>query len=277
MAGFVGRDVYFCEPYLPHAWPLQYVQSIDYPVVGLGRMDTTLAVLTTGAPYFIQGSSPDAAVVVKSDLEQACASKRSIVSAGGVVIYASPDGLVILTPGGSKIITAEMFTKQQWQNTFNPSSIHAYQTDNKYVAFYTTGAASGGFVYDLVSGQFTVHDIYATAGYTDLVADKLFLAFADRSIKVWGAGSAKTYAWKSKIATLPYPISFACANVEAEAYPVTAQIYAGDTLVHTQTVISRSPFRLPVATSRDWEFRLTGANEVFAVAMAQSMEELRGV
>lgn len=57
VAGFLGRDIYFCEPYRPFAWPENYIQTIDDPVVGLGRMDTTLAVLTTGNPYFIQGLS----------------------------------------------------------------------------------------------------------------------------------------------------------------------------------------------------------------------------
>ena len=33
MAGFVGRDVYMCEPYVPHAWPDEYRQTVDYPVV----------------------------------------------------------------------------------------------------------------------------------------------------------------------------------------------------------------------------------------------------
>ncbi|MCK7581114.1 MAG: hypothetical protein MZV65_39460 [Chromatiales bacterium] len=30
MAGFPGRDIYFCEPYRPYAWPVEYMQSIDY-------------------------------------------------------------------------------------------------------------------------------------------------------------------------------------------------------------------------------------------------------
>ncbi len=29
MAGFVGRDIYFCDPYRPHAWPESYVQTVD--------------------------------------------------------------------------------------------------------------------------------------------------------------------------------------------------------------------------------------------------------
>jgi len=277
MAGFVGRDIYFCDPYHPHAWPIEYNQTVDFPVVGLGRMDTTLAVLTTGTPYFLQGSHPDSMVVVKSDLDQSCASKRSIVSANGVVIYASPDGLVMLSPGGSKLVTEGSFTYAQWQAFFNPSSIHAYMHDRKYVAFYDNGVTTGGFIYDLLTGQFTLHGVYATAGYTDLVNDKLFLAFADRTVKVWQAGSALSYTWKSKKFTMPQVMGFSCAQLEAEAYPVTAKFYVNGTLVHTQTVASRTPFRLPVAPGRDFEVQIEGSSEVFATVMAQSMEELAGV
>lgn len=274
MAGFTGRDVYFCDPYHPHAWPVQYMQSVDFPVVGLGRMDTTLAVLTTGTPYFIQGSSPDAMVVVKSDLEQSCASKRSIVSTNNAVIYASPDGLVMLSSGGSKVLTEQMFTRAQWQATFNPSSIHAYQQDMKYVAFYTVGGFTGGFIYDLTTGQLILHTLYATAGYNDLQADKLYTAFSDRTVKIWQAGAPLSYTWKSKKFTMPKVMGFSCAQVEAEAYPVTAKIYSDNVLVHTQTVTSRAPFRLPVAPGLDWEFQIEGNTEVFNILMAQSMQEL---
>ena len=277
MAGFTGRDVYFCDPYHPHAWPVQYMQSLDFPVVGLGRMDTTLAVMTTGTPYFIQGSSPDSMVVVKSDLEQACASKRSIVSFNGSVIYASPDGLVSLSPNGSKLITEKYFTRAQWQLLFTPSTIYAYQHDMKYFGFYNNGITSGGFIYDSATGEFVTHDIYVAAGYNDLQVDKLFLAGADRAVKVWGAGSPKTVTWKSKKFTMPQVMGFSCAQLEAEAYPMTLKVYSSGTLVHTQTVTSRAPFRLPVAPSRDWEFQIEGSGEVFSFATAQSFEELAGV
>lgn len=277
MAGFVGRDVYFCDPYHPHAWPENYVQSLDYPVVGLGRMDTTLAVLTTGTPYFLQGSHPDSMVSVKSDLEQSCASKRSIVSTNGVVIYASPDGLVMLSPGGSKLVTEQFFTRAQWQEYFKPDSIVGYSHDLKYVGFYNNGTTSGGFIYDPTSGQFILHNIYATAGYSDLQRDKLFLAFSDRTVKPWLDGSDLNYVWKSKTFTLPQVTGFSCAQIEAEAYPVTANFYADGVLVHTQTVTGRTPFRLPTKPGRDWEVQLEGSSEVFSLAIAQSMQELAGV
>lgn len=277
MAGFVGRDVYFCDPYHPHAFPENYVQSLDFPIVGLGRMDTTLAVLTTGTPYFLQGSHPDSMVSVKSDLEQSCASKRSIVSTNGVVLYASPDGLVLLSPGGSKLVTEQYFTRAQWQTYFKPDSIHGYSHDLKYIGFYNNGTTSGGFIYDPTSGQFVLHDIYATAGYSDIQRDKLFLAFADRSVKVWQAGANKTYTWKTKKFTLPQVTGFSCAQLEAETYPVTAKFYVDGTLIRTQTVANRNPFRLPVAPGRDWEVQLEGTSEVFSLSIAQSIEELAGV
>jgi hypothetical protein len=275
MAGFVGRDVYFCDPYHPHAWPENYIQTIDYPVVGLGRMDTTLAVLTKGTPYFIQGTHPDAMAVVKADIQQACVSKRSIVSHGGAVFYAAPDGLMRLAPGGSQIVTQNYFSFKQWQSYFKPESIHAYQHDNQYIAFYDNGITRGGFIFDMVSGQFILHNIYAEAGFQDPQRDKLFLAFDDRTIHAWGQGPTLNYVWRSKKFTMPKPLSFGWAQLEAEAYPMTLTCYADGEVVHSQTVTSRNPFRLPVKVGRDWEMQVDGGTEVFSIALAHSASELR--
>ena len=285
MAGFVGRDVYFCDPYHPHAWPEGYSQSVDYPIVGLAAMDTTLAVLTTGVPYFIQGTHPESMAVVKSDLQQACVSKRSIVEIGGVVLYAAPDGLMALSPGGSKIVTENLFNFQQWQTFFKPESIHAYHHDNQYIAFYDNGSLQGGFTFDMRSGNFITHDIYAEAGYQDLQTDKLYVAVnegtasaPDMKIKVWQDGDVKEYQWRSKKFTLPHTMGFSCGQVEAEAYGnLTAKFYLDGNLIHTQTVSSRDPFRLPAKKGRDLEIELVGDEEVFSLAVANSMTELAGV
>ncbi|MDB4725190.1 hypothetical protein OAF44_01560 [Akkermansiaceae bacterium] len=276
MAGFSGRDIYFCDPYHPHAWPEQYIQTIDYPVVGLGRMDTTLAVLTKGTPYFIQGTHPLNMAVVKSDLEQACVSKNSIVSLMGGVMYAAPDGLMLLSPGGSRIVTENLFDFKQWQAFFKPESIHAYQQDNQYIAFYDNGTQRGGFIFDVRSGQFILHDIYADAGYHDLLRDKLFLAVDDsgNKVKPWGYGSTKSYIWRSKKFSLPQVMGFSCAQLEAEAYPMTLKFYLDNTLYHTQTVQNRNPFRLPAKVGRDLEMQVEGSNEVFSLSIANSMTEL---
>jgi len=276
MAGFSGRDIYFCEPYVPHAWPDIYRQTIDHPVVGLGRMDTTLAVLTKGTPYLIQGSHPESMYVIKSDVEQSCASKRSIVSFGGLVFYCSPDGLVALSPGGSQLITENMYDYSQWQALIKPDSVHAYHQDNKYIGFYNNGSTTGSFVFDLTSKQFTLSSVTASAGYQSLRNDKLYLHLSG-AVRPWGEGSNLSYTWKSKKFTLPQPLGLTCAQVEAETYPVTAKIYADGVLIHTEAVANRFPFRLPSKVARDWEIELTGTTEVFAAAIAHSPQELAGV
>jgi len=274
MAGFSGRDVYFCDPYHPHAWPENYIQTLDYPVVGLGRMDTTLAVLTKGTPYFIQGTHPDSMAVVKSDIEQACVAKRSIVSLMGGVMYASPDGLMLLSPQGSRLVTEQLFDYTQWQTFFKPESIHAYQHDNQYIAFYDNGTTQGGFIFDVRSGNFILHDVYAETAYHDLRADKLFVALSDRSVKIWADGDAKNYTWRSKKFTMPQIMGFACAQLEAENYPMTMKVYADGTEIINKTVQSRDPFRLPAKVGRDWEIQIEGDSEVFSVAVANSMSEI---
>jgi hypothetical protein len=278
MAGFVTRDVYFCDPYHPYAWPTGYMQSLDYPVVGLGTIDTTLVALTTGVPYLIQGSHPDSMVVVESDIRQACVSKRSIVSMAGSVFYASPDGLVRISAGGSQVVTDEIMTREQWQ-ALSPSTIHAYGHDNKYIGFYDTGAEQGSFILDLSRNTFAMSDLYAVTGYVDLQDDSLYLVNADKTLVEWGVGAVTNYVWRSKKFTMPRVVSFAAAEVDAEAYPVTAKFYIDSAVApfYTQTVASRLPFRLPVAPGLEWEVQLEGSVEVFAVNLGSSMGELSSV
>ena len=278
MAGFTGRDLHFCDPYHPHAWPENYQQTIDYPVVGLGRMDTTLAVLTTGVPYIIQGSHPDSLVAVKSDLEQSCVSKRSIVSMNGSVFYASPDGLMRLSTSGSELVTAPLMTQAQWQ-ALNPEQIHAYSHDGRYLAFY--GDRPGGFVFDTREGQLYFHTIeQVAASYADLQTDTLY-AVVGTSLNAWGQGDSWTGVWRSKRFTFPQITGFSCVQVEAEEYPperpVVCHVFADGEKILTHTVRDRAPFRLPAIQAREWEFEISVTAEIFNFAVAQSMSEIASV
>ena len=118
--------------------------------------------------------------------------------------------------------------------------------------------------------------MYTDAGHHDLLQDKLYLAENDsgNKVKPWGYGSSKAYVWKSKKFTLPQVMGFSCAQLEAEAYPITVKFYFDSVLYHTQTVQNRDPFRLPSKVGRDLEMQIEGSGEVFSVAIANSMTEL---
>jgi len=271
MAGFKGNDLYFSEPYRPFAWPVQYMQTVGYPIIGLGVIDTTIVVLTKGRPYFVQGAHPDSMTMVEADVNQACISKRSIVSMNNYVFYASPDGLVGLSPGGSNVVTESMFDKYSWQN-MNPSNLVGVRYENKYVGFLNTTSGDGGFIYDMNAKTWNFHSIYATGGFNDLKNDALYVIKSNELWK-WDTGTALSYVWKSKKFTFPEPKGFTCYRVQAEAYPITFKVYRDGTEIVNKSVTSASIGRLPSGIGTDWEFQLEGNTEVYNVQIAQSPME----
>lgn len=300
MAGFKGRDLYVCDPYHPYAWPEANINTLDYPIVGLGRMDTTVAVLTTGSTYFVQGSAPETLIVVKSDMEQSCVSKRSIVSMGGLVLYASPDGLIMLRPGGSDILTSPIFDRTQWQAILGASpgtTFHAYGHDDKYIAFHAdvvdaidNTVTYKGFVVDLRAKQLIRHNVACSAGFNDLLNDYLYVVpTGTTTIVKWGEGSNLTGRWRSKKFHLPQITGFSCAQVEAETYDsnLTCKLYRDGVLATTELtahqvnppvgsrrIDGHYPFRLEPQQGRDWEVDLGVSQEIYNVAIAQSMSEI---
>ena len=272
MAGFSGNDVYFSEPFRPFAWPTQYVQTVGYPIVGLGVIDTTLVVLTQGRPYFIQGSHPGNSTMVEADINQACLSKRSIVSMGNAVFYASPDGLVGLSPGGSAVVTESLFDKLTWQAT-NPADLRGYMYENKYIGFYDVSSGIGGFIYDMKAKTWNFHTVYATGGYNDLKNDALYIIQSNELSK-WDSGALLSYIWKSKKYSFPEPKSFACYRVQAETYPITVKIFRDGTQIVSLSVTDDKLRRLPAGVGTAWEFQIEGNKEVYNVQLAQSPQEL---
>lgn len=276
VAGFVERDVFFSEPYRPFAWPTKYMQSLDARIVGMAASDTTLAVVTEGTPYFLQGSNPESMVVVKADIEQACVSKNSIIGFMGAFYYASPDGLVRLAPGGSGVVSEGTFNQKQWQE-LNPSSMRAFQHEMQIILFYEKPTGQrGALVYDLRTQNFFFTSLWGAAGYRDIFTDQLYVRPTPGTsvVKTFGGGTSLEYKYVSKLMTMPQVTCFSCAQVEAEAYPVLLRIDVDGNVLQNFVVSSRNPFRLPVGPGRDWQMIVRGFQEVFAVTLAQSMEEL---
>jgi hypothetical protein len=153
-AGFFGNTLCFSEAYLPHAWPEAYQLTTTYPIVGLSATDTGLIVLTEGKPYIVQGADPAGMVMNELDIAQSCLSKKSIVDMGGSVIYSSPDGLVGISQSGSRVLTDNIFTKEQWDD-YSPSTVIGFRWEDRYVGFSSRSGdtAPEGFVLDPRGGQ----------------------------------------------------------------------------------------------------------------------------
>lgn len=273
VAGFVGKDVYICEPYMPHAWP--HNQTVSYPVVAIGAFGTTMVALTEGTPYIAQGTDPTALSLERMAFEQACVSARGVVTAGDSgIIYPSPDGLVFIGSGGSRVITEDVLRRAEWQ-AYKPESIHGYFHDGQYIGFYDTGTVTGGFIFDPRTNDFSLIDTYATAGHVDVKTDALYLVVSGQLVKWLGGNTKQTSAWKSKVFETHWT-NFAWGRVHANSYSsITLKLYADGNLKITKTVTSAAPFRLPAGyCARTAEIELTTADEILAVEISNNHQEL---
>ena len=229
IAGFHSNEIWFCEPYRPHAWPAPYVLSVEYPIVGLGVIGQTLVVCTAVSPYAVSGVNPATMTISRISVTEPCTSRGSIVSTPAGVVYSAPEGLVLITPGGSTNLTRGLFTKEKWQRLLTTQNLRGAAFNNGYYAwgsqqgatfqqdsFQTdsfqqadlTGGFSGGFI------DFTDRRVAFTGLNTDTPAYNTFNdvwtneVFIIKDGKVFWLDTSEgrppgPYRWRSKIFSMP--------------------------------------------------------------------------
>jgi len=271
MAALNGYSFLLCEPFRPHAWPQKYAQAMNYPGVGIGHFGSSFVIPTTGFPYVYTASHPSNPSMAPAEFYQPCVSKRSIVSTGGDVIWASPEGLVSLGQSPASVLTKDIFTPEQWQ-ALVPSTITGNWNDGWYVGSYNPGTGIKSFMFRPATQEWVdLPSIAATAMYRDTVTDSLYLCVGDR-IKRFRAGADLNYRWKSQEAVSPLT-SWTAARVTG-SYPVTFKLHRNGVLAFTKTVDSDEPFKLPDTLGRSWAIELSGNQAVLGVAIATAEQEL---
>jgi len=223
MAAFVGRDVYFCEPWRPHAWPEKYVMTCDSDVVGLASIGAVLVVLTEANPYMMTGSHPDSMQSVKLEANFPCINARGIVDLGFAICYPSNDGLISVRASGEvSFVTEQLFRRDEWQ-ALSPETALGAQHGNVYLMFYdttdTSGERSAGALFINVNAApfLTRSAESADAVYFDVETSALFFKRpGDTNVYRFDdpAGFPERYSWRSKEFWLPRPGTFGAILVD---------------------------------------------------------------
>lgn len=276
-----GKIVCLSEPFVPYAWPRNYELTCDSDVVAIGHYDSYLIVGTTGRPVMITGIDPQNMSQAELPIIEACVSARSMVSMGAYAIYASPNGLVMASGGNAQVITDSIISNREWEN-YKPDSIHAYQHRGKYLFFWKRDSTNkGGVIFDPrnVSDGFISFNQYFVAGYRDAQTDTLYLIDENKVLWKFDDDSAQplSYTWKSKRLSLDAPHCFTAARILADSYTnITINIYADNTLYHTQTVADGKAFRLPRnGRYRVWQIEITGTDNVREIMIGETVLELQ--
>lgn len=138
MAGYFGNTVCFSEAYTPYAWPVEYQIVVDYPVVAVAAFGQSLFVGTRGSIHVISGSDPSSMSDQLLTGGQSCVSARSVVALDGGVLFASPEGVCMADSNGVKVLTAALFTREDWTKLV-PSSMVGMLHDGSYYFMYDKG------------------------------------------------------------------------------------------------------------------------------------------
>ena len=161
-AAFVGKEIYFSEPFVPHAWPQKYTLLVDHPIVALVSFGTSVAILTTGTPYIAQGAHPDAMSLAKMEGALPCLSGAGAVDIGSAAAYPSHSGLVHISTGSTALASRNLFARGDWL-ALGPDSFFAALFDGRYYfahAYATILMFDGG----LVATDFASADLLTGGG-----------------------------------------------------------------------------------------------------------------
>lgn len=136
LVGYTANTVHFSVPHMPHAWPPEF--DITLPVmkiVGLAVVGSSVVAMTGTNPYFIHGGFPGEMYVEKIPLQEPCVAATTIASDEDGVVYASPNGLVLISPGDRGLVTTNLFTADEWRPLI-PQTMKATILQGRYFGVF---------------------------------------------------------------------------------------------------------------------------------------------
>lgn len=278
LAGFFDNTFCPSESYIPYAFPVEYQITTEYPIMALGAFGQTAVVFHRGGVDYISGSDAASMSREKNVSINACVSRRSIANSSDAVGYASALGVCVASRAGVQLLTESHFTHEDWQK-LNPSTIIGGFHENTYF-FMCTPVSGPQVCYSLhvPTGKLTTLDVQGSAFYTDILTDRLYVANGTVIIALFAGTRHRTGVWRSKKIVVPSQAAFAWMVIESDfEAPVTVRWYGDGVLLHTKSVASREPVRLPAGRYLEHEIEVESAARWNRLTMASSTDELKQV
>jgi hypothetical protein len=303
LVGWAGSDIYMSVPYQPHAWPIEYIVSTEFPIVGLGVIGNSCIICTQGYPSVLTGVEPASTMLTKINTTEPCLSRGGIVSTINGVYYPSQNGLIGVRPSGLQNITETLITREQWITDFSPEYLRAVRFQNGYLAVRAVNDVSkrSAFYIDPSQLEVALTELTDFDNCVNVVADvwsgEVFML---RDEKVWRwdppSDDLVPLRWKSKEYQLPYEVNLGAyavywdhdrfsdldinLDIIDEGVPVRILVWCNRRLVYDQNVpINRNgkQMRLPSGFVGDiWQFEIRARAPVYSFIIAQTPRELRG-
>jgi hypothetical protein len=228
----------------------------------------------------VSGVSPDAMTNSVLNIQQAGVSKWALADLGGVIVYASHDGIVVFDGGlPSMVFSDRYFTRDVWRARYDIglATMRFAVWDGRLLVF----SADGIFVpfmigLDETRGAMTdLPELSAQCSFVSPVADQCFIVDGTDLLRVAG-GDPLAVRWASRTLVLTRPCNYSVAQVVCSG-TWEVKFYADGVLRHTESALDGNvTFRLPAGFLSDrWQFVISGTGVFRALLVAESTEELK--
>lgn len=304
LVGFVGNELYFSEPGVPHAWPNKYKFTLESEIVAVAAVAGYILVMTESYPYQFSGSNPAIMDFARIDTLYPCLSKRGVVNMGYGVIYPTHGGLAVYSPlGGGDLLTKLIHDWNTWETDLDPNTLNASFYDNKYFGVHSTGTIIFERA-DQVGGYLVTSTFTPDALFYDPPSGNLYYAEGTSGdIYQWDSLTQpnSSITWKSKIIRTPQYLNLGAARVLADYTTVSAdwdqtdvnwealdenwnsseeiefKMWVDGALKFTGSLNSDEIFRLPSGYKSDkFEFQVRSDVRVRAIQIGTNPSSLRG-
>lgn len=240
LVGFSGRDLYLSDPYHPHAWPVQNIQTCATEIVGVAVYSNVIIVTTTSNPYYAEGMSPQAVTLQKIQSIDPCVSRRSIATTLTGVYYASPQGIIMAAAGQTQLVTQPLFSREEWQNFFSPTTVQAVPYGLQYIAFDTSDA---GFIFSPAEALAPLTQLDRFSNVTSIQIDAYsgdVYIMQTNQVRLWDPPESTPYeyTWQSKEFDLAKPTNFGAMKIKfaGGGYQIPDDLLADYTDFNTQRI-----------------------------------------
>jgi hypothetical protein len=303
LIGFDGNNVYMSEAYHWHAWPAEYKQATETPIVGLGILGQTCVICTQGYPATVTGVQPATCSFAKATTGEPCLARGSIVSTPDGVVYASQNGLVMVGPGGIQNVTMQLIKRDDWLRLYAPAYLRAARYQNGYMALRMPPLPDprSAFFLDPTALNVALTELsdFGTivAINVDFWSGEVFIIRNDGHLLRWDNPSSDIMptAWQSKEFQYQFKENFGAyaiywddnrkstdpwaQSVLPLDQTIRFKVMAGRQVVYDQQVpVNGAAIRLPSGFKSDiWQFEIRARVPVYSLHVASTIKELRSV
>ena len=282
LCAWKGNELWFSEAYKPWAWPPQYIKVLPHAIVGGIPHGSGAVITTTTNPYSVSGVSPDSMTTTRMNVDQAGVSKWSLAVVDGVAMYASNDGLVVITGATASLAQSQkFFTREVWRQAYSSGLSHMRFAvwDGRLVVFSDTNAFTPFMLrFDEADGTMTdLPGFTAQCAFISQLSDQFYYA-SGTGLYQFNGGSDKTAVWQSREIVMNKPLNFGFAQAVVTG-SWSIQFYANGALKHTQAVSDGvTNFRLPSGFLADrWKLKISGTGRFRELRVSETARELSQV